>query len=552
MEKRSLLAVGLSLLLFIAYFWLTGGGAKHPAPAEGTTAPEVAATGKEEPSTSSKPASLRVVEPPEEQILQHPEKLFSWQDKFSQSKWTSVTGLPQSWQLKNFYEQAGKQGGLRELLNLSSQETQESTQNYPMTWLLFPQQGSVLPHFETFEEGQGQAQAKGQYGNLNIQQEVNLTSEAYSFKLRLTLSNQGQEALVVAPGLRILLSQITEKRSFLNFSPQVRQIHPLYYQDNSVERMAKVKDLPAYGEVLGNLNWGGLEDLYFLRAILSERLSQTGALSHQVAYGQSDGQVFADFRYPTESLAPGASKTYEYTVFLGPKSSEALGAFKGLGLDKALDLGFLAFIAKPLLWALKFFHRFLFNWGLAIIVLTLSVRLLTYPLTKKSMSSMKAMKEIQPRLKELQEKYKDDRERLNQEMMSLFRTHKVNPAGGCLPMVLQMPVYFALYRVLYNATELHHAPFVGPYQDLSAPDPYFILPIILGFFFFLQQKLTPSTGDAAQAKMMKFMPVMFTGLMLFLPVGLVLYILVSTALGVLQQYLTQREMKFVDLFRRRA
>jgi YidC/Oxa1 family membrane protein insertase len=161
------------------------------------------------------------------------------------------------------------------------------------------------------------------------------------------------------------------------------------------------------------------------------------------------------------------------------------------------------------------------------------------------------MQKLQPKLTEIREKYQNDRERMNLEMMNLFKSHKVNPMGGCLPMVLQMPVYIALYKVLYNAIELYHAPFFGFYRDLSAPDPYFISPVLLGIFMVVQQKMTPSaTQDKAQANMMLMMPVMFSAFMLFLPSGLVIYIFVNTLMTVVQQYLHQHEMSFADLLRR--
>ena len=163
---------------------------------------------------------------------------------------------------------------------------------------------------------------------------------------------------------------------------------------------------------------------------------------------------------------------------------------------------------------------------------------------------MKAMQQLQPRLKKLQEKYKDDKARLNQETMQLFKTHGANPAGGCLPMLLQFPVYIALYRVLWNSIELYHAPFFWFYKDLAAPDPYYITPVLLGLFMVLQQKLMPSaSADPAQKKMMMLMPVMFAGFMLFLPMGLVLYILVNTVTSVAQQYLYNNDIRLRDAIR---
>ena len=173
-----------------------------------------------------------------------------------------------------------------------------------------------------------------------------------------------------------------------------------------------------------------------------------------------------------------------------------------------------------------------------------------HPINLKSLKSMKAMQELQPRLKELQKKYKGNKERLNQETMQLFKAHKVNPMGGCLPMLLQLPIYIALYKVLWNSIELYHAPFFWFYKDLSAPDPYMITPIILGVFMVAQQKLMPSaSADPAQKKMMMIMPVMFTVFMVFLPVGLVVYILVNTVMTVVTQWMYNKGIRMRDVLR---
>jgi YidC/Oxa1 family membrane protein insertase len=202
---------------------------------------------------------------------------------------------------------------------------------------------------------------------------------------------------------------------------------------------------------------------------------------------------------------------------------------------------------------MRFCHKLIHNWGIAIIILTVFVKLLLNPLTRHSMKSMKAMQMLQPRLKELKERYKNDKERLNMETMHLFRAHKVNPMGGCLPMLLQLPIYIALYKVLWNSIELYRAPFFWFYRDLSAPDPFFIMPIILGVAMWLQQKLTPSaTADPAQAKAMQIMPIMFTAFMLFLPAGLVLYILINTVMGVLQQWMMNKDIRLRDLVFKKA
>ena len=200
---------------------------------------------------------------------------------------------------------------------------------------------------------------------------------------------------------------------------------------------------------------------------------------------------------------------------------------------------------------MQLFYSVIRNWGIAIILLTVFVKLLMNPLTVKSMKQMKEMQKLQPQLAALKGKHQNDKQRLNMETMQLFKTHKVNPMGGCLPILLQMPIYIALYKVLYNSIELYHAPFFWFYKDLSAPDPYFILPVLLGISMVAQQKLTPSASvDPAQRQMMMIMPVMFTAFMLFLPLGLVVYIFVNTVMSVAQQWMYQKGIRWRDVFRR--
>ena len=201
---------------------------------------------------------------------------------------------------------------------------------------------------------------------------------------------------------------------------------------------------------------------------------------------------------------------------------------------------------------LQLFYKVVHNYGLAIIILTVLIKLLLNPINKKSLQSMKGMQALQPRLKEIREKYGKDKERMNTETMQLFKAHKINPMGGCLPMLLQIPIYIALYNVLWNSVELYHAPFFWFYKDLSAPDPYLITPILLGITMFIQTKMTPSaSADPAQQKIMMIMPIMFSGFMIFLPMGLVVYILVNTGMTILQQWMYKNDIRFRDLLRGR-
>ena len=233
----------------------------------------------------------------------------------------------------------------------------------------------------------------------------------------------------------------------------------------------------------------------------------------------------------------------ENLIFIGPKEIKTLKSV-GHNLIKALDFGFFDIIAKPLLTSMNWIYRYTMSYGWAIIVLTIIIKLLLYPLTLKSFTSMKELQRIQPLMKEIQQQYKDDKQKMNQELMRLYQEHKINPMGGCLPMLLQIPILFALYKVFYAAIELRHTPFhmVGTWlPDLSEKDPYYITPILMGLSQFVMQKMSPTPGDEMQQKMMLIMPVFLTVLFVNFPSGLVLYWLVSNILSIFQQAYINRK-----------
>ncbi len=254
---------------------------------------------------------------------------------------------------------------------------------------------------------------------------------------------------------------------------------------------------------------------------------------------------------PLLSLPPKGEKEIELKLYFGPKSLEVLKK-TGYHLANAVHFGFFDPIAKPLLYALQFLYRYTGNYGIAIIILTALIRILFWPLNHLSHKSMHKMQELQPIILKLKEKYGDDKARLNQELMQLYKTYKVNPFMGCLPMLIQIPVFFALYKVLLMAIELRHAPFFGWIKDLSAPDrlyigfdiPYLhgipVLTILMGVSMYYQQKLSPTSLDPTQEKMMLMMPVIFTVLFINFPSGLVLYWLTNNVLSIAQQLMTNK------------
>ena len=240
----------------------------------------------------------------------------------------------------------------------------------------------------------------------------------------------------------------------------------------------------------------------------------------------------AEVRYKALNKNPFS---LEYQVFLGPKSLNHLSKL-GPKAEQWVDFGFFSWMARPIFKMLNLFNNWVGNWGFAIILLTLFIRLCLFPINIKSYKSMKIMQRIQPEIQALREKYKKDPQKQQQETMALMKKHKTNPLGGCLPMFLQLPVFFALYRVLGESVELYQAPFILWIKDLTFKDPYYVLPVLAGLTMFVQQKITPSTLSPAQARVMTFMPLIFSVFLLGLPSGLNLYILVTYVFGLIQQY----------------
>jgi YidC/Oxa1 family membrane protein insertase len=291
-----------------------------------------------------------------------------------------------------------------------------------------------------------------------------------------------------------------------------------------------VKDLVKEQQVYNKVDWTGYADKYFLSAVLSR---ENSIASVEVKKG-AGSYLDTTMSSPSFNLLPGQSHQVGYRLFFGPKGLDILKA-QGQGLEKALDLGWFSALAKPLLYTLKYFNKYTHNYGIAIIIITVIIKILFFPLTHKSYKSMKDMQKLQPKMAELKEKHKDDKEALNRSIMEMYRTHKVNPLGGCLPMVVQIPVFFALYKALMFSIELRHAPFMLWITDLSAKDPYYVTPIIMGATMFIQQKMTPTSMDPIQAKMMLALPVVFTFMFLNFPAGLVIYWLVNNVLTIAQQ-----------------
>jgi YidC/Oxa1 family membrane protein insertase len=303
--------------------------------------------------------------------------------------------------------------------------------------------------------------------------------------------------------------------------------------DNKVEKETPEKELERKGAV----QWVALQDKYFLSVLIPK--------AGEAAIAKTEGEkiVSAGVRM----AASGAASPVALQLYAGPKEYDILHSLD-MGLEDMIDFGWFIYgswtivksVAKPIYHVLRFIHDYVGNYGVTIILLTLAIKLLFVPLQYKSYKSMKMMRVIQPKIKEVQEKYKGDRDRLNKELMKLYRDQKVNPLGGFLPMFLQMPVFISLFNVLYMSIDLRQAPFMLWVTDLSMQDPYYVLPVIMGVTMFIQQKITPTTMDPAQAKMMLILPVGMTFLFINFPAGLVLYWLTNNTLTITQQLVTDR------------
>ncbi len=284
--------------------------------------------------------------------------------------------------------------------------------------------------------------------------------------------------------------------------------------------------------------WVGMVQHYFVTAWLPGPKQPREYFAKPLA----NGLFAAGAVLPVAAIAPGATAVIQVPLYSGPQEQEKLGQIAP-GLDLTVDYGLFTIFASPLFWVLKWLYALVFNWGVAIILLTVLIKLAFFPLSAASYRSMAKMRVVAPKLQRIKEQYPDDRQKLQQAMMELYKTEKINPLGGCLPIVVQIPVFIALYWVLLGSVELRHAPFFGWIIDLSAPDPFYILPLLMAASMVVQMRLSPEPPDPVQARIMKVMPFIFGAFFFFFPAGLVLYWLVNNILSIGQQWYITRQIE---------
>jgi YidC/Oxa1 family membrane protein insertase len=316
----------------------------------------------------------------------------------------------------------------------------------------------------------------------------------------------------------------------------------VYYNEETKYEKVKFDDMEESQLKVESVGgWIAMIQHYFLSAWIPDQ-DETN-LVYSIANTQRSPSTYTiGMRSANKHVPPGASAEFHSELFVGPKIVKRLEEIAP-GLELTVDYGVLTFLSKPLYWLLSWYHSFVGNWGVAIILLTLTVKTLFYKLSETSYRSMAKMRKVSPRLKTLKERYGDDRQKMNQAMMELYKTEKINPMGGCLPILVQIPVFIALYWALLESVDLRQAPFIFWIQDLSVRDPYFVLPILMGISMIVQQRLNPPPPDPIQAKIMMLLPFVFSVFFAFFPAGLVLYWVVNNTLSITQQWIITKRIE---------
>src|SRR5438067_1836099 len=413
--------------------------------------------------------------------------------------------------------------------------TGDAGPNHRTLWRLQPGPSQLAPGAEDL---QLRLTAEGKDG-LQAEKTYTFKRNSYIFDLALRVRNGSSNPVATyayfqlthdgkPEGQRNSVAETFGAQSFTGFAiyseeHKYQKVHPADIDKGKADYVKQAKD-----------GWLALVQHYFV----SGWLAPQGVTRDYLLEKRQDGSYAGRLLVPV-SVAPGADATVDVPLYAGPQEKRRLEA-AAPGLDLVVDYGWLAIIAWPLFWLLEKLHALTGNWGVAIILLTVLIKLIFFPLSAASYKSMAKMKLITPRLTKMREMYANDRQKMNQAMMELYKTEKINPLGGCFPILVQIPVFIALYWVLLAAIELRHAPFILWIQDLAALDPYFVLPILMSGTMVLQTRMNPTPPDPVQAKVMQFMPYFFSIFFFFFPAGLVLYWLVNNILSILQQWQIQR------------
>jgi YidC/Oxa1 family membrane protein insertase len=554
MEKRLILAIALSFLILFLYQLIF---VKPPKTEQAVTqqpeAIEKIEAGKVRPDESMAEAVTEESQQPvlAEEVTAEQEEEIIIETPLYTAVWSNRGGVLKSWKLKNHLKKlpdkkdpepqlldlvpdnAGKFGLYPLALKLDDRELMEKA-NGALYKIKVDRR--VLGEDETasliLEYSDG--------NTIKVRKQFFFNGRDYNFEVKTSLEIAGKETEPVylwGPGIGTLSPEELKQKFSAN-----RGAAFLSSQDKKVVRI-KEKKIALEKEAVryGGLDWAAYEENYFTALFLLNPLKSSAfVFKTEVNEPQADGKIAA---LPYFYL--GLSEPQE--AYLGPKERQRLIAY-GHNTKKIIDFGFFGFIAEFLLLASRYFYGLVPNWGVAIIIMTLIVKVLFFPLTYSSTKSMARMQEIQPKIKALQNKYKkakqdpEQRRKMNEELMKLYKEHGINPAGGCLPLLIQLPVFWGFFRMLVVAVELRHSPFIGWVRDLSIKDPYYIMPILMGITQFISQKMTPSAAEPAQQRIMLLMPFIFTIFFMNFQAGLVLYWLTNNVLQIAQQAIMNRMM----------
>lgn len=529
-NKRVILAVSLSLLVLLSWnYFFPPITPLEPAPTNMTSQPVAAAP--EIPAPVAQAAPTVQFAPAEGRKLSVDTPLY-------RAVINTSGGVLESFILKSYKRTIDPASALIDLV------TPLSVTKAPLglIWNAQPawSQGEWTVQGEDLDLADGQSGSivlTGSLAGVRMQRTLTFTAGTYEIREEVKITNTTPAQIQGHLAFSLASASLTEEGDNYNHTKIA------YLVAGSLEIEDNHKDLQTGVESTAPALWGGIECNYFLLAVAP-------TTADMVVRAKLEDNVFRVTMADAMLLDPGVTQLRAASYYLGPKTEKDLAALPK-NLKASINYGFFDVIAKPLNQFLHFLYGYVGNYGVAIIILTVVIKALFWPLSHKSYKSMEQMKKLQPMMAKIREKHADDREKMNAEIMQLYKTYKVNPAGGCVPMLLQIPVFFALYMALLGAIELRHAAFIThlPFTDLvwladlSAKDPFYITPLVMGATMILQQRLSPPLGDPIQAKIMMFMPVIFTFLFLNFPSGLVVYWLVNNVLSIAQHWMMIRKSK---------
>ncbi|HCH61630.1 MAG TPA: hypothetical protein DFR83_02420 [Deltaproteobacteria bacterium] len=393
--------------------------------------------------------------------------------------------------------------------------------------------------YQVEKDGDALLASRTRTDGLSITKRYTAGETPFTTKVSVTLTNRGTST--IGP-VWVGVAQKMEGSAGSMFDRSANVTHPQAYVDG-FESVLSAEDVAGNEQerFAGPVSWFGVGDRYFAALLVPSGGNERGGPDGVVVMDALPGGRLGSFFIDETGLDAGATRSFEFTAYTGPKRLDEL-RLAGPNMDEAVEYGWFGFFSKILLLFLEFFHAGVGNWGVAIILLTLTIKLLFFRLNEKALGSSEKMKKLQPEVEALREKYKDDQQLQSQEMMKLWQKNGVSPLGGCLPMLVQMPVFFALYTVMYYSVELYDAQFLY-LQDLTATDPYGVIPTLYAILMIAQQSMMPTANmDPTQARMMKLMPLFFAFIMFSFPSGLVLYFCINMVLTIGQQYIIRRRL----------